>query len=65
MIINIKSIHDAREKSLKCAIVGVAMGMGYCPDVFGWEVHEGCGGDPTKCIKCWDDAQRKADGFEV
>lgn len=45
------------------AIVGVAMGMGYCPGVFGWETNPSfsqtnC--DSDDCTRCWCYAKKNA-----
>lgn len=45
------------------AIVGVAMGMGYCPGIFGWKTNPNltqldC--DNDNCIRCWRYAQNMA-----
>ena len=45
------------------AIVGVAMGMGYCPGVFGWETNPSLSQndcDSDNCIRCWNYAKAKA-----
>ncbi len=56
------SICDKRRK-LVDAIVGVAIGMGYCPGVFGWKTNPSlsqndCYSDD--CIRCWNYAKAKA-----
>ncbi len=53
----------SKRQNLIDGIVGIAMGMGYCPKIFGWKTNpsltqENCEGDD--CIKCWNYAKRKA-----
>ena len=56
------SICDKRLNLVK-AIAGVAIGMGYCPGVFGWETNPNmtqsdC--DSDNCLMCWNYARAKA-----
>lgn len=56
------SICDKR-RNLVDAIVGVAVGMGYCPGVFGWKTNPNmtlsdC--DSNNCLMCWNYAKVKA-----
>lgn len=52
-----------RRNTLIEAIVGVAMGMHYCPGAFGWKTNtnlsqEDC--DHDNCIRCWNYAKANA-----
>lgn len=57
-----ESICDKRINLID-AMVGVAIGMRYCPGAFGWKTNpnhsiEDC--DHDNCIRCWNYAKAKA-----